>query len=150
MSPGRRSSHRLTQVRYCACFNLRKANRAVTQYYDQVLGASGLRITQFSLLAAIRLLGPASVTQLANTAVMDRTTLARNLDLLQREKLVRIRPGVDGRVREVSLTRTALAKLQAALPLWERAQAQLAERLGVERMERMLGDLSAAIAAVQS
>ncbi len=81
---------------------------------------------------------------------MDRTTLARNLDLLQREKLVRIRPRVDGRVREVNLTRTALAKLQAALSLWERAQAQLAERLGVERMERMLGDLSAAIAAAQS
>jgi DNA-binding MarR family transcriptional regulator len=150
MSPLRRSTPRFGQVRHCACFNLRKANRAVTQYYDETLAPSGLRITQFSLLAVIRLLGTASITQLADAAVMDRTTLARNLDLLRREKLVRIRPGSDGRVREVSLTRSARARLEAALPLWERAQAQFAERLGAERMERMLGDLSAAIAAAQS
>jgi DNA-binding MarR family transcriptional regulator len=150
MSPARRSTQRFGQVRHCACFNLRKATRAVTQYYDEALGPSGLRITQFSLLAVIRLLGTASITQLADAAVMDRTTLARNLDLLQREKLVRIRPGSDGRVREVSLTRTARAKLEAALPLWEAAQAQIAGRLGAERMERMLGDLSAAIVAARS
>jgi DNA-binding MarR family transcriptional regulator len=150
MSSTRRSAHRIGQVRHCACFNLRKATRAVTQYYDDVLGPSGLRITQFSLLGVIRLLGTASISQLADAAVMDRTTLARNLDLLAREKLVRIRPGADGRVREVSLTRTARVKLEAALPLWERAQGQLVERLGAERMERMLGDLSAAIVAARS
>src|SRR5437867_3318483 len=122
MNSARRSAHRLSQVRHCACFSLRKTTRAVTQYYDEVLGLSGLRITQFSLLAAIRLLGTPSITQLAEAAVMDRTTLARNLDLLAREKLVRIRPGADGRVREVSLTRTARGKLEGALPLWERAQ----------------------------
>jgi DNA-binding MarR family transcriptional regulator len=147
MSPAR--GERFAQVRHCACFNLRKATRAVTQYYDQVLEPSGLRITQFSLLAVIRLLGTASITHLAEAAVMDRTTLARNLDVLAREKLIRIRPGSDGRVREVSLTRAARLKLNAAFPLWERAQAQMAERLGAERMQRMDGDLSAAIAAAQ-
>ncbi len=150
MSPVRRSPHRFAQVRHCACCNLRKATRAVTQYYDEVLEPSGLRITQFSLLAVIRLLGTASITQLADAAVMDRTTLARNLAVLAREKLVRIRPGSDGRVREVSLTRMARLKLEAAFPLWEGAQAQMAERLGAERMERMSGDLSAAIGAAQS
>jgi DNA-binding MarR family transcriptional regulator len=148
MSPSRRGQ-RFAQVRHCACFGLRKASRAVTQYYDQVLEPSGLRITQFSLLAVVRLLGIASISQLADAAVMDRTTLARNLELLAREKLVRIRPGSDGRVREVSLTRGARLKLDAAFPLWERAQAHMAERLGAERMQRMAGDLSAAIAAAQ-
>jgi DNA-binding MarR family transcriptional regulator len=150
MSSAPRSPHRISQVPHCACFNLRKATRAVTQYYDDVLGPSGLRITQFSLLVVIRLLGTTSITQLAEAAVMDRTTLARNLDLLAREKLVRIRPGADGRVREVSLTRSARAKLEAALPLWERAQGQFAMRLGPERMARMLSDLSAAIVVAQS
>ncbi len=143
-------AQRFAQVRHCACFNLRKATRAVTQYYDEVLEPSGLRITQFSLLAVIRLLGTTSITQLADAAVMDRTTLARNLELLARERLVRIRPGSDGRVREVSLTRAARVKLDAAFPLWERAQAQMAERLGADRMERMSGDLAAAIAAAWS
>jgi DNA-binding MarR family transcriptional regulator len=150
MSSPRRSAHRVSQVRHCACFNLRKATRAVTQYYEAVLEPSGLRITQFSLLAVIRLLDTASITQLADAAVMDRTTLARNLDLLAGQKLVRIRPGADGRVREVSLTRTARVKLEAALPLWERAQMQFTERLGAGRIERMLADLSAAIVAAQA
>jgi DNA-binding MarR family transcriptional regulator len=147
MSPGR--GRRFAQVRHCACFNLRKATRAVSQYYDLLLEPSGLRITQFSLLAVIRLLGSASISQLAEAAVMDRTTLARNLEVLAREKLVRIRPGSDARVREVSLTRAARLKLDAAFPLWETAQTQMAERLGAERMQRMAGDLSAAVAAAQ-
>jgi DNA-binding MarR family transcriptional regulator len=146
----RARSHRFAQVQHCACFGMRKATRAVTQYYDEVLAASGLRITQFSLLAVIRLMGTASISQLAEATVMDRTTLARNIDVLARERLVRIRPGTDGRVREVSLTRAARVKLDVALPLWEKAQTQLAQRLGLDRMERLSGDLAAAILAVQS
>jgi DNA-binding MarR family transcriptional regulator len=146
----RRPPARFSEVRHCACLNLRQAARAVTQHYDEILEPSGLRITQFSLLSVIRLLGTASIGQLAEVAVMDRTTLARNLDLLAREKLVRVRPGTDGRVREVSLTRTAESRLDAAFPLWEKAQARMSERLGAERMGRMLSDLSAAIKAAQS
>jgi DNA-binding MarR family transcriptional regulator len=146
----RRPPTRFAEVRHCACLNLRQAARAVTQHYDQILGPSGLRITQFSLLSVIRLLGMASISQLAEVAVMDRTTLARNLDLLARQKLVRVRPGPDGRVREVSLTPTAESRLEAAFPLWEKAQARMSERLGAERMGRMLRDLSAAIKAAQS
>jgi DNA-binding MarR family transcriptional regulator len=143
-------AQRFAQVQHCACYGMRKATRAVTQHYDEILAASGLRITQFSLLAVLRLMGTISISQLAEATVMDRTTLTRNLDVLARERLVRIRPGTDGRVREVSLTRPGRVKLRAAFPLWERAQAQLAQRLGSDRMERMSGDLAAAILAVQS
>jgi DNA-binding MarR family transcriptional regulator len=146
----RARSQRFAQVQHCACFGLRKAARAVTQYYDEILASTGLRITQFSLLSVIRLVGTASISQLAEATVMDRTTLARNLDVLAREKLVRIRAGIDGRVREVSLTGAARAKLDAAYPLWERAQAQLSERVGSDRMQRMSSDLSAAVRAAQS
>jgi DNA-binding MarR family transcriptional regulator len=145
----RRPSPRFTEVRHCACLNLRQAARAVTQHYDQMLEPSGLRITQFSLLSVIRLLGTASISQLAEVAVMDRTTLTRNLDLLARQKLVRVQPGTDGRVREVSLTPTAESRLDEAFPLWEKAQARMSERLGAERMGRMLSDLSTAIKAAQ-
>jgi DNA-binding MarR family transcriptional regulator len=136
-------------VKDCTCFNLRKAARAVTQLYDEFLRPSKLRATQFSLLAAINLHGTATITQLAEATVMDRTTLKRNLELLEREGLVRIRPGEDARVREVSLTQTARDRLAAALPLWEKAQAHVTERLGRARTQRFLSDLSAAVAAAQ-
>jgi DNA-binding MarR family transcriptional regulator len=140
---------KLAALRKCTCFNLRKAARAVTQLYDDFMRPSGLRATQFSLLTVVRGAGKISMTELAELAVMDRTTLKRNLELLAREGLVRIQSGEDARVREVTLTPAALKKLATALPLWEEAQAQVIGRLGQVRADRLLSDLSAAVAAAQ-
>jgi len=133
----------------CTCFNLRKAARAITQLYDDTLRPSGLRITQYSLLMVIRRMGPVSITQLAEQAVMDRTTLARNLALLEGEGLVRIEAGEDARVREVSLTAAAHDKLATAVLYWEKAQARVTRSMGSGRVHRLLGDLSAAVDAAQ-
>jgi DNA-binding MarR family transcriptional regulator len=141
---------RLDDPRNCVCFNLRKAARAVTQVYDDILRPTGLRATQHSLLYVIQLSGTVSISTLAERAVMDRTTLARNLDLLEREGLVRIQPGEeDARVREVTLTEAAKKKLAAALPYWEKAQAQVTQRLGRGRSDQLLSDLFATVAAAE-
>ena len=95
----------------CTCFNLRKAARAVTQYYDDALRPSGLRVTQFSLLSVIKQFGTVNIGTLADEAVMDRTTLTRNLKLLEQEGLVTVTAGDDARVREVSLTAAAQEQL---------------------------------------
>lgn len=92
-------------------------------------------------------MGTMRITALADAAVMDRTTLTRNLDLLERDGLVRIRPGEDARVREVTLTPAGRDRLLAALPMWEKAQKELTEKLGAARSHRFLADLTAAIAA---
>ena len=141
----------LDDPRNCVCFNLRKATRAVTQVYDDALRPTGLRATQHSLLTVLDLAGTVSITDLAELAVMDRTTLARNLDLLEQEGLVRIRSGKDdARVREVTLTPAAKKKLAAALPYWEKAQARMTEKLGKGRSEQLLSELSAATTAAGS
>ncbi|MDQ3959981.1 MAG: MarR family winged helix-turn-helix transcriptional regulator, partial [Pseudomonadota bacterium] len=64
---------------------MRKVTRAVTQLYDEMLRPAGLRGTQFSLLVVVRMAGPVDVTHLAELTVMDRTTLTRNLELLQKQ-----------------------------------------------------------------
>src|SRR4051812_38930012 len=106
-SPGLSQQATMAAVQRCTCFNLRKAARAVTQLYDEVMRPTGLRATQFSLLSVVWIAGRISITALAEAAVMDRTTLKRNLELLERAGLVRIQPGEDARVREVSLTPAA-------------------------------------------
>ena len=130
----------------CTCLNLRKATRAVTQLYDEALRSAGLRVTQFSLLAMTKAQEPVTVTKLAEALVMDRTTLTRNLKLLEKQNLVRIAPGVDRREHKISLTATGTRTLAAAFPLWETAQARLADGLGPDRLQRLLTDLSAAVA----
>jgi DNA-binding MarR family transcriptional regulator len=112
-----------------------------------MLRDSGLRATQFSLLMLIAARGRVSLTDLAGMAVMDRTTLTRNLRPLERRGLVQIRPGEDRRVREISLTPRGKDALAAAFPLWQLAQAEVASSLGPARLSRLLGDLGAAVEA---
>ena len=57
------------------------------------LAPSGLRITQFSILRKLARLGPVPVTRLAAEAALDRSTMGRNLNPLERRGLVRIEVG---------------------------------------------------------
>ena len=128
--------------RTCACFKVRKAARAITNLYEEVLRPSGLRATQFSLLMATRVMGPVTVLKLAQVAVMDRTTLTRNLQILEKRKLIEIKPGEDRREREVTLTAAGIEVLTKAVPLWEEAQNRVKKGLGEERLHNLLCDLS--------
>jgi DNA-binding MarR family transcriptional regulator len=131
----------------CACFNIRKAARVVTQMYDDILRPSGLRTTQLTLLMLLRGHGPMSINALADAAVTDRTTLTRNLAVLQAQKLVRIRRGDDARVRVAELTETGDESIDVAFPLWQRAQTLVTGRLGRDGLARLLSELSAAVEA---
>ena len=133
----------------CACFNIRKAARVVTQLYDEALRSQDLRGTQFTLLVVVRNRGPVTVKQLAETTVTDRTTLTRNLRPLEKKRLIRIEAGKDRRERIVTLTDRGDRTLANALPLWDRAQAQITSGLGQERLRRLLADLSAVVAVTQ-
>jgi DNA-binding MarR family transcriptional regulator len=134
----------------CACFNLRKATRAVTRLYDDALRSVGLRTTQFTLLNAIRVVGPVTVRRLASVVVMDRTTLTRDLRPLERQGLVSVEPGEDRRERKVDLTTKGAQVVHRAAPLWGKAQSQVAKGLGQERLDRLLSDLAAAVALTRA
>ncbi len=138
------------EARDCVCYNLRKAARAVTQLYDEMLRPTGLRGTQYTLLTALRNLGSAAISELAERTVTDRTTLTRNLRLLEERGLIRIEPGEDRRVREARLTDAGREALAEAYPYWRRAQDRMAESLTVTRMRRLLSDLSETVEAAQA
>ena len=126
----------------CTCANLRKATRAITQLYDAALEPSGLLITQLSVLGGIATLKSATMNQLADSLVMDRTTLTRNLKPLLRRGLVNIASGGDERTRYVTLTSKGEHALSKALQLWENAQARVVKGLGEERWSGLMRNLS--------
>ena len=128
--------------RSCACYNLRRAARATTRLYDDFLRPSGLRSTQYSMLMVARLRGPVTLTKLAEMTVTERTTLTRNLTILEKKGLIVIEPGKDRRERQVSITELGLEVLIAAVPLWEAAQAHIEQGLGGDRMDSLLKGLS--------
>ncbi|MGU3537497.1 MarR family winged helix-turn-helix transcriptional regulator [Methylobacterium sp. A54F] len=111
----------------CTCATLRRATRAVTAAYDAALRPAGLRVTQFAILRTLARLGPVAVTRLAAEAALDRSTMGRNLDPLERRGLVRLAVGErDQRERVAHLTQAGTAAIAAALPHWRAAQAQVA------------------------
>ncbi len=141
--------HSVTELADCTCANLRKAARIVTQAYDVALQPSGLKATQFILLANLVEQGDMPLTQLAEALVMDRTTLTRNLKPLLRKGLVRIEQEEDLRVRKVSLTGDGLRSVEEARPLWEEIQARIGKRLGDDRWSGLIEDLGATVEAFQ-
>jgi DNA-binding MarR family transcriptional regulator len=118
----------------CNCSALRQAARHVTRFYDSFLLPAGLRATQFSILAKLRQRGTLTITALAAEMVMDRTTLGRNIQPLQRKGLVAVASDRrDHRSKELRLTETGLERLRAAGAPWREAQQRFEALFGVER-----------------
>lgn len=133
----------------CTCLHVRQASRSVTQFYDEALRPVGLRSTQFIVLAALRLLGPIGISELAEELVMDRTTVSRNVDLLEEEGWVRRSRGEDARVRKVDLTEAGDRKLEEAYPRWREAQERVEAALEREGFDRLLEGLDRAVEATR-
>jgi len=114
----------------CVCNMLRMATRAVTQLYDDALRPSGLRATQFSVLATIAGRGEANLKQLEETLAIDQTTLTRNLGLLERDGVLERAPHPDGRIKAMRLTPKGRRALAVARPLWARTQHKVLRELG--------------------
>jgi DNA-binding MarR family transcriptional regulator len=122
----------------CNCLALRQAARHVTQFYDQFVGPHGLRATQYSVLARLHRKGAMTINALAAELVMDRTTLGRNILPLQRDGLIAVGPGQsDRRSKELRLTRSGLARFQAARKGWTKAQARFERSFGARRAKAL-------------
>jgi len=134
----------------CLNFNLRKAARTFGQIYDAALKPVHLTGTQFSLLNALALAGPVSISMLAERLTADRTTLTRVARPLQDQGLIAERADIDRRRRVLTLTAKGRQAHARALPLWRGVQDRVAEHIGEERLERMIDDLTAAVAAFRA
>jgi DNA-binding MarR family transcriptional regulator len=131
----------------CAAANVRRASRAVTKLYGKFMAATGLEPTQYSLLVACSLTGGATVSKLAEAFVMDRSALARNLAIMQKRGLLKVKPGEDRRTRKVTLTSFGEATLANAMPHWRKAQSAVEKSFGAERLQNLLAELRALMAA---
>jgi DNA-binding MarR family transcriptional regulator len=115
----------------CLCSALRRAARGATRLYDDLMRPSGLKTTQFALLRNVGRAGTTCVTDLARQLDLERTAMGRNLDLLERKGLIQTANlEADQRTRVISLTTAGQRAVEAALPVWRRAQQEMKRRLG--------------------
>jgi len=122
----------------CACANLRRASRAVTQLYDSMLRPVGMRSSQFTLLKVLVDKGPVRQGVLGEWLALDSTTLTRSLSPLKTAGWIDIRTGDDRRERLVELTTLGKRQLRLGNREWARAQKQLEKRIGKQQWQELL------------
>jgi DNA-binding MarR family transcriptional regulator len=130
-----------TELEDCLVLNTRMAARAITRRYDRKLRPFGLTAAQFSILATMARKPDRSITEMALTLAMDRTTLSRNLDLLDAKGHITRRDGAAANSRLCALTDTGAALLETLMPEWRRAQAELRALMDEQAFDDLLGAL---------
>jgi DNA-binding MarR family transcriptional regulator len=124
----------------CAALGTRSAARAATAFYDGALEPSGLRVTQFAILAVLNE-GVQSMSGVASALGLDPTTLSRTLQPLQDDNLVIVKQGTDRRNREVLLSAAGRRKVTEAHTLWRAAHREAKRRFGAERFDHLVSEL---------
>ena len=114
----------------CAALRARMAARKLTRAYDKALRPVGLKITQFTLLVAVEEGSVKSLTALADMLALERSSLVRNVKLLEDEGLIEAAPSGEGRSLGLRLNKQGRKKLTQALPLWRKAQDEVEGALG--------------------
>lgn len=125
-------------VELCLNLALRKANRVMSQVYDDYLSVVGLKCGQFSILRAVHYTQPTTNRALQDVLVLDQTTLTRNLKPIIRDGLITVGSGDDKRVKILSLSKEGEALYQEALPHWKQAQTRVKELLGEQMVDQMV------------
>lgn len=121
----------------CLCTLARRSARSLTEIYDEAIASSGLKVTQYSLLRAIERLDSPSLTELASATGLERSTLGRNLRLLEKSGYVKVAHGEDERTRVAQLTKKANKALTVAIPLWEETQQRVSAALPVGTRDQL-------------
>jgi DNA-binding MarR family transcriptional regulator len=134
----------------CACANLRRASRAVSQVFDEQVRGAGLNISQFTLLQVLFQVGKLTQGGLGQILALDSTTLTRTLGTLERKGWIRRRPGKDRREKQIVLTSAGRSRFQRAVPAWNRAQELLRARVGRRRWNGLMAELSRIAGAARS
>ncbi|MCM5552119.1 MarR family winged helix-turn-helix transcriptional regulator [Pleomorphomonas sp. NRK KF1] len=119
----------------CYCDLLRTAARKTTAIYDRHLAEVGLTLAQYKLLKKIDRAGELSISELAAACDLDRSTIGRNAQVLEKHELVEETSCGDGRRCMLTLTETGRSRLAAAAPLWQTAQAEIEAALGPEQIK---------------
>ena len=121
----------------CFCIDLRSAAQKLTQIYDEAMAQSGLTVTQFSQMNLIRTLDGPTLTELAQASQLERSTLGRNLKVLEKLGYVTTKVGVDARSKTIHLSRKGMSAFKRAAPLWYATQNELLDRIGLDGRDNL-------------
>lgn len=114
----------------CIGVRVRMLNRAMSRIYDDRLRPHGIKFSQMNVLTAVALLGPVQPIEVARTLSMEKSTLSRNVRVLESNGWIVSRAGETGNTQRLSITARGRRLLEEAAPAWRNAQSDAIEMLG--------------------
>lgn len=117
-------------LRECAAGRARLISRYITSEYDRVLAPAGITANQLTMLSLISVLENCRPADLKSFLEMDASTISRNLDRMRDAGWIEKHRAADRRSVVLVVTEDGERMLNAALPLWRKAQAWSSDRLG--------------------
>ncbi|CAK7034347.1 MAG: hypothetical protein DELT_00497 [Desulfovibrio sp.] len=121
----------------CICINLRRTAQKVTEFYDSALQSVGVSVNQYSLLRNISRIAGCGTGELAQQVRLEKSTLVRTLQPLLRNGLIVDKSSGTARRRRLYVTPAGEDVLAKALPLWNKAQKDVAVKFGKSYEELM-------------
>ncbi len=134
----------------CACATARQVARVLTQLYDGRLRGSGLEAPQFALLLTLEKQGACSQADLGRRYALDKTTVSRNLKLLERNGWIESATAKDKRQRQFVLTASGRKRVEAAKPEWKKTQDALRSVMSGAEWDAMFRTFRTVAKAAQS
>jgi DNA-binding MarR family transcriptional regulator len=133
----------------CTCGELRKAARAITLLYDNAFKSSGLLSTQFGVLQVLCEIDSIQITDLAGKLGMDRTTITRNLSVLERDGFIKISQGKDHRTRIVTATQKGHIAVSKTILMWSEIQCKVKQKLGENSWHELMHNLTELLKVIE-
>jgi len=120
----------------------------VTQLYNEYLAPLDIRVTQFSILKALHIMGSTTALQIQEALVMEQATVSRALKPLIRDGYIAVEEGENKREKALSLSPQGKKLYQQALVPWKAAQKKLRKILG-HGQDDLLIELSRLIVTIK-
>jgi DNA-binding MarR family transcriptional regulator len=128
----------------CVALRARRLSRLVTRRFEEALRPHGITVAQFTLIGATLLKGPLRPAGLSRLLDLEKSTLSRNLRVLQAAGLLRVDDAEEGAGQRVHVTELGKRTLVRAIPAWRGAQERTVQALGgavVEELDAMIAAL---------
>jgi DNA-binding MarR family transcriptional regulator len=124
----------LAQAMRDGCLGVRigRLHRVVARRFDQALRPMGLSLPQLEVLGILMLRGALKPTAVAEALAVERSTISRNLSLMEQKGWITVESSPSGRAMSVTLTEEGVTVLAYARTAWAEAQTHVLDLLGSE------------------
>ena len=114
----------------CIGARVRMLNRMVTRVYDDALRPHGVRFSQMNILTVVACKGPVQPSEVAEILAIEKSTLSRNVRLMESNGWIESLPGERGHSQLLRTTSSGERLYRRVFPDWEKAQKQIIKSLG--------------------